>query len=446
MNILLSYILNLLLNFLEAFAVYQLGSSFFSCKYRGWRRWLSFLLLFAGHVAVLVFLPGMFFVKIVAFVVIDTLWLWLVFKAQIIKCLLVSVLFSSIMIVFDSIILSGVSSLFLRDAKGYMQDPFSYYAFCYAAKMIELLLIVILKLILRKQAHFQTASWRDWLRVIMFPLLSTVISAALLEVYAVAPEAAPHILSSCVLLAVFDILAITLLNYLDRQQQALQDRSFLQHSMRVAQDNVNAWMNAYADQRKQTHEFQNQLAVINSLAQRDDTKEELKSYVDQLIQADTSKALFVSTRRSVVDAILNQKNAIAQGKGITLQVNLDDLSEFALPDDALVVVLSNLIDNAIAECEKIHDPDRRVIRLRMCADPDVSFLYIENPTAGPVKIVDNSVATTKGDSYNHGYGLKNIAAILNRYNAEYALDYQEEKQCFCFSAQIIPEKNADKNE
>ena len=140
----------------------------------------------------------------------------------------------------------------------------------------------------------------------------------------------------------------------------------------------------------------------------------------------------------MVDVILNQKHAIAQSKGVTLQVQLDDLRDFALPDEALVVVLSNLIDNAIEACEKNKDPSNKTIRLNMDADPEANFLYIENPAEQPVRIVDNHIVTTKNGLAEHGYGLKNISTILSQYDAEFALDYQEERQMFCFSLQVIP--------
>lgn len=111
----------------------------------------------------------------------------------------------------------------------------------------------------------------------------------------------------------------------------------------MEQDNIVAWMNAYDNQRKQTHEYQNQLSLLHGLAEQEAPDGELVQYLEQLLQTDLSTALFVKTGRTVVDVILNQKNAIAQEKQITLKVHLDDLSNFALPDDALTIVLQILL-------------------------------------------------------------------------------------------------------
>lgn len=53
----------------------------------------------------------------------------------------------------------------------------------------------------------------------------------------------------------------------------------------------------------------------------------------------------------------------------------------------------------------------------MKVEEESSFLYIENTTAFPVKVLDNQVVLPSKRSEEHGYGLKNVAAILNRYKA-----------------------------
>lgn len=433
----MAYLLNVLLVFVEVFALYQLGCTFFEQKRRGWTMAALIAALAVLHIAILLVSGGNLLIKLPLFVILDTFWLLLVFRPHVLKCLLVSVLFSSVMMLGDSVIYYGVAALLGQDTQVYMQNPYAYYAFCYAVKIIELLIITLLRMCLKNRSFLRATTWKDWTRIIIFPLTATVIALALLRIYTDAPDAAPHILLCSAILVVADVLSIVLLHYIERQKQMLDDYAILNRTMKLEQNNVTAWMDAYAAQRRQTHEYHNQLEVIRGMAQRDGNGE-VADYVSKLLQSQTKEDLPVSTGRTVVDVILNQKNAIARSKEIEFYVNLDDLSGFALPDDALTVVLSNLIDNAIEASEKLADPAQRVIRLNMRVEPEASFLYIENRTAAPVKIVDNRVATTKNDVASHGYGLKNVAAIMEQYGAEYVLDYQEDAGLFCFSAQMIP--------
>ena len=74
----------------------------------------------------------------------------------------------------------------------------------------------------------------------------------------------------------------------------------------------------------------------------------------------------------------------------------------------------------------------------MQVSPRESIIYIENFTANPVKVINNHVMTTKTDAMAHGYGLKNVQAVLSQVDAVYAIEYREADRIFCFSAQIIP--------
>ena len=229
------------------------------------------------------------------------------------------------------------------------------------------------------------------------------------------------------------------MNYLERQQEISRDNIILRQSMKTQLDNVEAWRKAYDGQRKQTHDFQNQLLVIHGLVQQQAPHEEVLRYIEQLQQIEPPSAMLVKTHRTAVDIIINQKYAIAESCNIRFVTQLDDLSGFPLPDDALITILSNLIDNAIEACEKIGEDHDRWITLKMRVEPSASFLYIENSTGSPVKIQDNRVITTKGNAAEHGYGLQNVFAVLEQYSSIFLLEYHESKHSFSFSAQI-PQK------
>lgn len=127
---------------------------------------------------------------------------------------------------------------------------------------------------------------------------------------------------------------------------------------------------------------------------------------------------------------MNQKCAVADQEEVKFRVQLDDLSEFPLPDDALVVVLSNLLDNALDACKQIKNPDSRFILVKAQMSADDSILYIENSVAKPVKISDGHIATTKKDALQHGYGLQNVISVVNSFGGTYAMQCEGLKFSF----------------
>lgn len=438
MNQILLTFCNMLLNILEVFVLLLLAGGLFSAKLHRLRYVIAVLGLFLLHFGILLILGEALYVRIVLQLSVDAGWIIIVYRTQFVKAFVLSAIYGAFLAAADSVFLYAFSLITGQPAMVYLQNPYSYYLFCYCAKIIEIFAVLAVRTWLQNRFATDTLPWQAWLRTLLLPAMSTFISFSLFSIYSAAPAAAPQLLLCAVILVLVNGTTIFLLQYLERQQKELQNFAVLSHAIKCERDNVNAWMNAYANQRKQTHDFQNQLLTVQGLVKQECPEGAAAQYIEQLLQTDFTGALLVKTGRPVVDAILNQKHALAQTKGIRLTVQLDDLRSFALPDDALVVVLANLLDNAIEAVSEIEIPDNRVIRLCMTSDPEANFLYIENPSPHPVQIKDNRVLTTKKNTQEHGYGLQNIAAILRQYDGIYAIDYDKESGLFRFSAQIIP--------
>lgn len=103
-------------------------------------------------------------------------------------------------------------------------------------------------------------------------------------------------------------------------------------------------------------------------------------------------------------------------KRIDFQVRLDDLSGFPLPDNAFVVLLSNLLDNAIDACDKIADGKEKSVLIKMNVGNEEYLLSVENTVSGPVLIENNRIQTTKAEQTKHGYGMININSIVDTNN------------------------------
>lgn len=48
--------------------------------------------------------------------------------------------------------------------------------------------------------------------------------------------------------------------------------------------------------------------------------------------------------------------------------------------------------------------------------PDYLILHMENPTKAEKTLTEGAAGTTKADTENHGFGLKNIEYLVNRHN------------------------------
>lgn len=65
---------------------------------------------------------------------------------------------------------------------------------------------------------------------------------------------------------------------------------------------------------------------------------------------------------------------------------------------------------------------------------------VRNTTAGDVKIVNNDIVTTKEDKTLHGYGLKIIRSVTDKYQGTLSLQYKD--NLFALKV-LLPMKRGD---
>ena len=113
-----------------------------------------------------------------------------------------------------------------------------------------------------------------------------------------------------------------------------------------------------------------------------------------------------------------------------MSVKVNDLSSVSIPTDLLVVLLSNLLDNAIEACLRLENHGEIVCNI---IQEEALFISIRN-TSLPVEIREGSLPATSKNSLEHGYGLGAVVYTLEQLKAEYTYTYQS--GWFQFAAEI----------
>ena len=198
----------------------------------------------------------------------------------------------------------------------------------------------------------------------------------------------------------------------EKQSRQDPDVLLLRQHMEMQRESMTALEQSYRMQRKNTHEFEHHMQVLRDLLDR------------------SIHVMSVSSNHPVIDVILNQKYQIARENEIKMQIRVNDLSAVAIPTDSLVVVLTNLLDNAIEACRRL-DGYREIF----CSILYDEGLYISiRNTSEKVSVVDGKIPTSKQDSLSHGFGLMSVTYVLDQLEAEYTFGYDE--GWFHFAAEI----------
>ena len=121
------------------------------------------------------------------------------------------------------------------------------------------------------------------------------------------------------------------------------------------------------------------------------------------------------TGNKTLDTLLTAKSLKCQDLGITLTCVADGaLLDFFKPTD-LSVLFGNALDNAIESVEKISDANKRLIHVSVAREKGFLRIRIENCYEGEINFVGGLPSTWKDARY-HGYGMKSIRSIVEKYN------------------------------
>ena len=91
-----------------------------------------------------------------------------------------------------------------------------------------------------------------------------------------------------------------------------------------------------------------------------------------------------------------------------------------------LMVLDLLLEsyNAFESVEKIEDPEKRLIHLSVARQKQFVRIRVENCCEGEIRFVDGLPATGKDANY-HGYGMKSIRSIVEKYNGSMTVKVQD---------------------
>lgn len=331
--------------------------------------------------------------------------------------LCLAVIFYIFIAAIDAITVNGMCTLLGIDYNTFVWRKLSYITLTTAEKLLAVFLAWALY-------HFRPKSnlgkqRSRWMQLsILFPAVSAVMLAVLFYTSADGDDIAAGVAVFAGILMIANAAILYVINQIERAVEQEQELRLLRQQISMQAESYTALKESYSVQRKSTHEFERHIRVLKDLLDQKEY-EAAREYVRQL-QADRALKVFsILSNNPVIDVVLNQKHQAAQENNIKMHVKVNDLSAVSINTNQLVVLLSNLLDNAIEACQKLEKSREIVCSILM---EDSLYVAIRN-TSSPVEIIHGEIATTKPDKAEHGYGLSAVKYILEQLGAEYAFTY-----------------------
>lgn len=318
----------------------------------------------------------------------------------------------------DTIAVYGMSMLIGVSYAEFVWMKLFYVVTVCLSKFISILLAWFIQRV-RKATRDHTIQHKWLLLALLFPVVSLVMLGVVFVGFQGKSDLSIGAVIFSIFLATANVAIIYLIGVMEKNTRQLQENALLHQQMDIQTDSIIALERSYRNQRKATHEYKNQLQTIHDLLESGKVTD-AQAYVNQLQGTQTTRILTVNSRHPIIDAVLNHKYQTAKEYEIDFQIQVNDLSQISIRTDELVVLLSNLLDNAIEACCRLDS--HRVIQCSILLD-ETLFLSVRN-TSNPVTIMGDTIPTSKTPKEEHGFGLSRIHLILNQLSAEYTFAYE----------------------
>lgn len=366
-------------------------------------------------------------IKMLMIIVIMLLVMCFLYDISIVKALILVFFVQSIMTLIDYIIIMILAKLYgditaLESASGLIGR-----LIIILSRLILFVGLIILSRISTKKNNSVTADMSDkeWIQFLIFPIFT--ICAVMLMTSSVIKSYHSDIIAIYYIIAigliVLNLVVFHLISEILENSRNMKEAEALRQQSIGQLELYNSMRENYNIQRQRTHEYKNQIVCMDMLMKKKDYSK-LEDYIGNISDGLDAQLDMVDTNNDVVNAIFNAKYYEAIKNDVLVVLKINDLSDIKISDNDIVTILSNLLDNAI-EAAKQCDIGKRIVKIKMLYEDAVLSIAVSNSyKAEPVLTEDGYIRTTKKDREEHGWGMRNVVATLEKYNAEYIIDYK----------------------
>ena len=406
------WILSFCIMAIEVWGSIYFFDTFMDRKTTGWLGKCRYVSLYLATMAV-AFLGGHFFsmgIKVLAAVLLFMAFCAVFYKTDWKQIVFFSMLNYSLLFLTELFSLLVENVLASRDKLYALEHDLLYIPM----KMVWIFLLFMIRKIWKGRSNFRELSRKEWVMFFMVPLLTVASMLLMYFCYSGERKVQTAYLFLSVGLIFINIFVIELMQGILEKGELLRESALAGQKKESQLAHYRDMQAVYERQGRKMHDYKNQIRTMQVLLKKGDVQA-AAALAERLTESISVEMAAVSTNHPVVDAVLNQKFHAAREQGVSMTFRVGDMGGLRLNEEETVILLSNLLDNAIHECVKVARQGRNaVIHVKLVQEGGKQIFSVRNPVAEKVQVTE-------------GTGLSNVKAVADKYGGDFAVSCDAEK-------------------
>lgn len=293
-----------------------------------------------------------------------------------------------------------------------IQENAYFFAIC--TILAKFITYIIVNLISHKKHYISSGfSVKFIIAIFILPIASIIVIVLLYHCCYVIESQIYQTLTlfSSILLFASNILEFFIIN---KQSDYISTKEQLNFAQQNIQNQMEHYSELYKYQeeiRYFKHDMKNFFISLKAALSDNDFNTVMDNIDKKLDLLNENQKTAINTQNPILDSIISVKRTYADEYNIKFDLSIKTSSPIIINELEFGVLIGNALDNAI---EAVRDLpiEHRIVYIQIITIGETLSINIRNPID---RLVDTS-ASSKLDKKNHGYGLKSMRSIVQRYN------------------------------
>ena len=210
------------------------------------------------------------------------------------------------------------------------------------------------------------------------------------------------------------LLVILIEFYFSRENRLTQEREVMEQMLQMSYAQQKTSKEAIDIINIKCHDLKHQMGILTRI----DDADERHQYIDEMKQAVSIYDATYHTGCESLDYILREKTLLCDEYGISLSCMVEGKSISFMTAPDIYSLFGNILDNAIESARKEKVQDKRLVSFRLNRQGKMIHIHEDNACTDSLQFLNGLPVTTKEDKNNHGYGVRSIRYIVEKYRGE----------------------------